>query len=52
MSTLIHGATALQQHRATQLSASRVQRAAEMALSLVGRALGWRARGVHKEANP
>jgi quercetin dioxygenase-like cupin family protein len=41
-STLIHGATVLHQHRATQLSASRAQRAAENVLSLVGRALGQR----------
>jgi quercetin dioxygenase-like cupin family protein len=38
-STLIHGATVLRQHRTTQLSASRVQRAAETVLSFVGRAL-------------
>jgi quercetin dioxygenase-like cupin family protein len=41
-STLIHGAMVLRQHRTTQLSASSAQRAAETALSLVGRALGWR----------
>jgi mannose-6-phosphate isomerase-like protein (cupin superfamily) len=52
LSTLIHGAMVLRQHRTTQLSASRMQRAAETALSLVGRALGWRTTGVHKEANP
>jgi mannose-6-phosphate isomerase-like protein (cupin superfamily) len=39
-STLIHGAMVLRQHRTTQLSASRAQRAAETAISLVGRALG------------
>jgi quercetin dioxygenase-like cupin family protein len=38
-STLIHGAMVLHGHRTTQLSASPVQRAAETALSLVGRAL-------------
>jgi quercetin dioxygenase-like cupin family protein len=38
-STLIHGAMVLHSHRTTQLSASPVQRAAETALSLVGRAL-------------
>jgi mannose-6-phosphate isomerase-like protein (cupin superfamily) len=41
-STLIRGAMILRQHRTTQLSASPVQRAAETALSLVGRALGYR----------
>jgi mannose-6-phosphate isomerase-like protein (cupin superfamily) len=41
-STLIHGAMVLRRHRTTQLSASRGQRAAETALSLVGRALGYR----------
>jgi quercetin dioxygenase-like cupin family protein len=43
-STLIHGAMVLRQHRTTQLSASRAQRAAETLLSLVGRALGYRTR--------
>jgi mannose-6-phosphate isomerase-like protein (cupin superfamily) len=42
-STLIHGAMVLHKHRTTQLSASRAQRAAETALSLVGRTLGYRA---------
>jgi hypothetical protein len=32
----------LTEHRTTQLSASRVQRAAETALALVGRAIGYR----------
>jgi mannose-6-phosphate isomerase-like protein (cupin superfamily) len=41
-STLIHGAMVLREHRTTQLSASPAQRAAETALSLVGRALGYR----------
>jgi hypothetical protein len=41
-STLIHGAMVLREHRTTQLSASPAQRAAETALSLVGRALGHR----------
>jgi quercetin dioxygenase-like cupin family protein len=41
-STLVHGAMVLRDHRTTQLSASPVQRAAETALSLVGRALGYR----------
>jgi quercetin dioxygenase-like cupin family protein len=41
-STLVHGAMVLRQHRTTQLSASRAQRAAETALSLVGRALRFR----------
>jgi mannose-6-phosphate isomerase-like protein (cupin superfamily) len=41
-STLIHGAMVLREHRTTQLSASRVQRAAETLLWLVGRALGYR----------
>jgi mannose-6-phosphate isomerase-like protein (cupin superfamily) len=41
-STLIHGAMVLHQHRTTQLSASRMQRAAETLLSLIGRALGYR----------
>lgn len=41
-STLFHGAMILHEHRTTQLSASRVQRAAEDVLSLVGRALGQR----------
>jgi hypothetical protein len=41
-STLIHGAMVLHQHRTTQLSASRAQRAAETVLSLAGRALGYR----------
>jgi quercetin dioxygenase-like cupin family protein len=45
-STLIHGAMVLREHRTTQLSASPAQRAAETALSLVGRALGYA-----KEAN-
>jgi mannose-6-phosphate isomerase-like protein (cupin superfamily) len=38
-STLIHGAMILRDHRTTQLSASRAQRAAETALSLIGRVL-------------
>ena len=42
-STAIHAAMVLRQHRTTQLSASRAQRAAETALSLVGRALRYRA---------
>jgi mannose-6-phosphate isomerase-like protein (cupin superfamily) len=41
-STLIHGAMVLRQHRTSQLSASRPQRAAETLLSLMGRALGYR----------
>jgi mannose-6-phosphate isomerase-like protein (cupin superfamily) len=41
-STLIHGAMVLREHRTTQLSASPAQRVAETALSLVGRALGYR----------
>jgi quercetin dioxygenase-like cupin family protein len=41
-STLIHGAMVLRQHRTTQLSASRAQRVAETALSVLGRALGYR----------
>jgi quercetin dioxygenase-like cupin family protein len=41
-STLIHGAMILRRHRTTQLSASRVQRGAEMVLSAVGRVLGYR----------
>jgi quercetin dioxygenase-like cupin family protein len=41
-STLIHGAMVLREHRTTQLSASRPQRAAETALSVIGRALGYR----------
>jgi quercetin dioxygenase-like cupin family protein len=41
-STLIHGAMVLKQHRTTQLSASRAQRAAETILALLGRALGYR----------
>ena len=40
--TLIYGAMVLREHRSTQLSASPAQRAAETALSLVGRALGYR----------
>jgi mannose-6-phosphate isomerase-like protein (cupin superfamily) len=42
LSTLIHGAMVLREHRTTQLSASPVQRAGETALSLIGRALGYR----------
>jgi hypothetical protein len=42
LSTLIHGAMVLREHRTTQLSASPVQRAAETAVSLIGRALGYR----------
>jgi mannose-6-phosphate isomerase-like protein (cupin superfamily) len=41
-SALVRGAMILRQHRTTQLSASRVQRAAETALSLLGRVLGYR----------
>jgi len=41
-STLINGAMVLREHRTTQLSASRVQRGAETALSLLGNALGYR----------
>jgi hypothetical protein len=41
-STLIHGAMILRQHRTTQVSAGAPQRAAETALSLVGRVLGYR----------
>jgi quercetin dioxygenase-like cupin family protein len=41
-STLIHGAMVLRQHRTTQVSASAPQRAAETALSLIGRVLGYR----------
>jgi mannose-6-phosphate isomerase-like protein (cupin superfamily) len=41
-STLIHGAMVLRAHRTTQLSASRIQRAGETLLSLLGRALGYR----------
>jgi mannose-6-phosphate isomerase-like protein (cupin superfamily) len=40
-STLINGAMVLRQHRTTQLSASRAQRAAETVLSVIGRALGY-----------
>jgi mannose-6-phosphate isomerase-like protein (cupin superfamily) len=40
-STLISGAIVLRGHRTTQLSASRAQRAAETALSRVGRLLGY-----------
>jgi quercetin dioxygenase-like cupin family protein len=40
--TAIHGAMVLRQHRTTQVSASPVQRGVETALSLVGRALGYR----------
>jgi mannose-6-phosphate isomerase-like protein (cupin superfamily) len=43
-STLIHGAIVLHEHRTSQLSASRAQRAAENVLSLVGRAFGKRSR--------
>jgi mannose-6-phosphate isomerase-like protein (cupin superfamily) len=39
-STLLHGAMVLREHRTTQLSASPLQRAAETALSLLGRGLG------------
>ena len=42
-SALVRGAMILRQHRTTQLSASPVQRAAETALSVVGRVLGYRA---------
>jgi quercetin dioxygenase-like cupin family protein len=41
-STLIHGAMVLRQHRTTQLSAGRAQRAGETVLTLLGRALGYR----------
>ena len=41
-STLINGAMILRQHRTTQVSASGPQRAAETALSLIGRVLGYR----------
>ena len=41
-STLIRGAMVLRRYRTMQLSASRVQRAAENALSFLGRALGYR----------
>jgi mannose-6-phosphate isomerase-like protein (cupin superfamily) len=46
LSTLIHGATVLRQHRTTQLSASRVQRGAETVLSLIGRTVGQRTQHV------
>jgi quercetin dioxygenase-like cupin family protein len=42
-STLIQGAMILRRHRTTQVSASAPQRAAEAALSLIGRILGYRA---------
>jgi quercetin dioxygenase-like cupin family protein len=42
-STLIHGAMVLRQHRTTQVSSGTPQRAAETALSLIGRILGYRA---------
>jgi mannose-6-phosphate isomerase-like protein (cupin superfamily) len=41
-STLFHGAMVLREHRTTQLSASRAQRAGETVLSVIGRALGRR----------
>jgi quercetin dioxygenase-like cupin family protein len=41
LSTLLHGALVLRQHRTTQLSASAAQRAAENVLALVARTLGY-----------
>jgi mannose-6-phosphate isomerase-like protein (cupin superfamily) len=40
--TLIHGAMVLTAHRPMQMSASRVQRAVETLLAIVGRRLGYR----------